>query len=391
MQRLLPTLILTLLMCTAGSARANSPSAAIADLNISLPTGDGLLASIRRDLSVAGYRLNEEAQVLRGLNGAIEVKEPWSEANELLQKAEQVYEGFELKEALEALDSIDALLLDTSPEPQGKALLARRFLLEGLIRFAQGKTARAIHGFRLTHRLTPSFVKLDAGKHRPAVVKLYAQAVQENKDASPITLSHKLKPKDAALHVDGAAMEKGQQVPQGPHVVMISADGYEPQSSVRSFGEQVKLKTALKPLSLTEHLRSLRREAALSRDKSPKRFQELAEQAEVDILVLVHNGPEGPRAAIYSRADESLSPWVRVGSVRWQSLLTTSDKEASKVVAASPSGARPAKPWHRKWWGASLIIGGTAAVATGLYFALSSGDSGGGGVTIDEWCFGSCE
>lgn len=391
MQRLLPTLILVLLLCTAGRARAQS-SAAIVDLNIAHPTGSGLLDSIRQDLSVAGYTLNEKAKVLRGLNGAIKDATPWSEANEILQNAEEDYEAFKLEQALKALDSIDALLLDRASEPQGKALLARRFLLEGLIRFAQGKTARAIHGFRLTHRLTPSFSTLDAGKHRPAVVKLYEAAVKDNTRAGLVSLSLDFKPAKATLHIDGLVIKKDAKVSKGPHIVMLSHEGYEKESSVRSFGDQVKVKNSLEPLSLTNHLRELRRAAALSRETKPTRFHKLAKTADVDILVLVHSGPEGPRAAVYDRADKSLSPWVRVGSVRWDSLLSGAESDGNKVViqAADP-GVQSTKPWYRKWWGSGLIVGGTAVVATGLYFALSSSDSSEGGVTIDEWCFGSCE
>ena len=379
------------LLCTAGEGHAESPSAAIADLNLSRPTGGQLLDTIRRDLSVAGYTLNEKAALLRGLQGEVVIGKAQKKAKKLLAKAQSDYENFELEDALEALQSVDSALLDEANEQEARELLSERFLLAGLIRFAQKHNDKATNNFRLAHRLQPSRKSLDISSHRPSVVSLYGGAVRLNKNAKDSTLTPSWEPAEATLYLDGKKLRKDTKVTQGPHVLTLRADGYASKSTALSLAESAEHSVRLKKLSLAKELKRLRENAASDKSSKAKRFKKLASAVAVDTLVLVQDGSDGPEGALYNRADNSLSSWVPIGGVRWESLLSRSDDEGTAVAVSSAGRNADKGPWFKQWWGGGLIVGGTAIVGTAIYFALSSSDSTSMEANIDQWCFGSCE
>ncbi len=383
-------LVSLVLFSSAGEAQAESPSAAIADLNLSRASGDWLLDTIRRDLSVAGYTLNEKAEVLRGLQGEIVGGAKVDKAERLLARAQSAYENFELDMALTSLESVDSILLDAASESEARELLADRFLLAGLIRFSQKHNDKATNNFRLAHRLRPSWKSLDLGNHRPSVVSMYGNAVKMNKNAKAAALTRSWKPENAALFLDGKAVGDSAKLTQGPHVLTLQAEGFAPHSTALSLTENAEHKVKLKPLSMTKRLRGLREIAAKSRSSKAKRFKKLASLVAVDILILVQEDADGPKAAVYSRADNSLSEWVQIGGVRWESLLSIDEKDSGTIKLTSERPSDTRGPWFKQWWGGSLIVGGTAIVGTAIYFALSSSESTNMKATIDQWCFGSC-
>jgi hypothetical protein len=378
------------LLWTAGEVHAESPSAAIADLNLSRPAGGGLLDTIRRDLSVAGYTLNEKAELLRGLQGEVFVGAEIEQATKLLEAAQSAYENFELDDALDSLQSMDSILLDAASEEDERELLAERFLLAGLIRFAQKLEDKATNNFRLAHRLKPSRKSLDIKSHRPSVVSMYGGAVRLNKNARASNLTRSWQPENATLYLDGKRVGNTAELPRGPHVLTLKAEGYASQSTALSLDESTDHKIELKRLSLTKNLRRLREIAATDKASSARRFEELAALVGVDALVLVQGTADEPRGAIYNRADKSLSEWVPIGGVRWESLLSRGEEKAATIAVAANGREQESGPWFKQWWGGGLIVGGTAIVGTAIYFALSSSDSTNMEATIDQWCFGNC-
>jgi hypothetical protein len=349
------------------------------------------LDTIRRDLSVAGYTLNEKAALLRGLQGEVVVDNTLEKAKTLLAEAQSDYENFELEDALEALQSVDSTLLDAANEEEARALLAERFLLAGLIRFAQKHNDKATNNFRLAHRLQPGKKSLDISSHRPSVVSLYGGAVRLNKNAKASTLARSWEPADATLYLDGKKLRKDTKVTQGPHILTLRADGYASKSTALSLADSAEHSVRLKKLSLTKELKRLREIAAKGNSSKAKRFKKLASAVAVDTLVLVQDGSDGPEGALYNRADHSLSSWVPIGGVRWESLLTRSDDDGTAVTVSSAGRSDDRGPWFKQWWGGGLIVGGTAIVGTAIYFALSSSDSTNMEANIDQWCFGSCQ
>lgn len=379
------------LFCTAGQVHAESPSAAITDLNLSRPTGGQLLDTIRRDLSVAGYTLNEKVELLRGLQGEIVVGSELKKATKRLADAQSAYENFDLDDALEALESVDSLLLDAATEEEARALLSERFLLAGLIRFAQKHNDKATNNFRLAHRLRPSRQSLDISSHRPSVVSLYGAAVRLNKNAKASTLARSWEPADATLYLDGKKLRKNSKLTQGPHILTLRADGYASKSTALSLAESAEHSASLKQVSLTNSLQRLREIAASDKGSKAKRFKKLASLVAVDTLVLVQDGADGPEGALYNRADDSLTSWVPIGGVRWESLLSRAEIGTTTVSVSSAGSKDTGGPWFKQWWGGGLIVGGTAIVGTAIYFALSSSDSTNMEANIDQWCFGSCQ
>ncbi len=383
------SLLVLLLFGSEGLAKA--PTIAIVDLNLDEGTGAPLIDSIRQDLSVAGYVLSEGGEILRGLQGPLATSDNTrQEAEEHLQSAQRAYEKFELDKALVSLAAANDLLLSAATEMKVRPLLAKGYLLAGLIRVAQDRSDKAINNFRLAHRLSPRVVKLNAADHRPSVVKLYREAVRRNTDAKPTRLRRDWTPKDASLRVDGRLVEAKKKISQGPHILTLKAEGYASESVALALAADASHSTSLQALSLTEALRALRKLAASESSQSTVHFQKIAKRSGVESLVLIRSGEEGPRAALYHLADESLSSWVQVASVRWESLLSLEGKSAARIALTPAAKEQEARPWYATLWGGGLLVGGTAVAGAALYFALSASDSSDSKGTIDEWCFGSC-
>jgi tetratricopeptide (TPR) repeat protein len=389
--RISSSLAFLLLLATAGRAHAKPVTAAIADLKLGEPTGSQLIDSIRTDLSVSHYSINEKPELLRGLQGKIPDAERLQKAAALLQASQEAYENFKLEEALRSLQKVSALLRDAASEERERELLAQRYLLAGLVRMAQERSAKALNNFRLAHRLRPDQDTLDAGRHRPSVVSMYEEAVQQNKSASAAKLVRAWEPASAVLYVDGRALGSADKLSQGPHIFTLTSEGYESASVALSLGASTTHEVKLRQLSLTEQLQRQRVHTILDTSSDAARFEKLAELAAVDFLVLVRGGPEGPRGAIYDRANKSLSAWVTIGSVRWESLLSREESSAAAMDLQVSSQRSADEPWFKQWWGGGLIVGGTAIVGTAIYFALSASESSDREATIDQWCFGSCK
>lgn len=379
-----------LLAASATAADAKPRSTAIADLNLRQPISSQLINKVRADLSLSGYTLNEKAAFLRELQGAMVLKPGLAEAAMHLRNAQESYEEFKLERALAGLQTVDSILFDAASGDKERKLLAQRYLLAGLIRVAQSQRDKAINDFRLAHRLKPSLEQLDAGSHRPSVVTLYADAVRQNRNAKAAKLVRAWEPSAAQLYVDGLLLGKSGKVTQGPHILSLQADGYQGKSLALSLAAATTHKVELVQLTQAQRLRTLRIAAATGEQDDTSNLSRLADLVAVDTLVLVRGGSQGPSAALYDRGSASLSAWVQIGSVRWQSLLTPEESGGGAMKLEVARQDTPTHPWFRQWWGGGLIVGGTALVGTAIYFALSAGDSANSEATIDQWCFGSC-
>ncbi len=376
-------LVVVLLLSAMSSAKAGAETALIVDVSGTSTDSSALHKLIHKDVLLAGYSQSNDAALRDAMVAPLPAAETWSFEEGQLEAAEKSYERFELKASIGHLESFDASWRNKSSSAKGQRLLSKRYLLGGLVRFAQGEKDKARDNFRLSHRLAPKITRLAASQYRPAVVKLYDEAVQANTTAGVAHLVQDWSPSSARLFVDGIASEPST-VLTGPHLLSLEAPGYTRASFVKFLTAETKLVAKLEKIGRVARLLELRR-GALRADTTNLRA--LASATGVPTLVLFKHSDAGPLGAVYREVEGSLSPWVAIGSMRWRAALDRTPADSTELVASTPKRSRS---WYKTWWGGGLLAaGGGAALGATLYllFSPSDGDS----ATIDEWCFGSCE
>lgn len=166
----------------------------------------------------------------------------------------------------------------------------------------------------------------------------------------------------------------------------VHAPGFQDEVRVILPGDDEPLALALAPQTSEATLRDL--QTQWREEAGPEPLREIATRTDLELLVLIRLDEDLVEAMVYRPTDSELGPWLRIGSLEWSSALR---KDPIRTDLKLGPSARNSAPWYRRWWGGGLIaVGTSAAVGTALYFLLSPGDSNGGGVTIDQWCIGSC-
>ncbi len=363
-----------------GSARADSEVALIVDLDANAEPNALLLERVRRDLHLAGYARSDDEMLRGAMVDALPSAADWSAQEAQLASAELAYESFKLSKAIGALDSFDRSWKEKPSTAKGIRLLSKRYLLGGLVRFAEGNKNKARDNFRLSHRLAPSVLHLDRSQYRPALVALFGAAVKANLDSVVIQFRPDFEPAAARLFVDGRLHKQGSPMLAGPHLLSVEAPGFERAIFVKMLAANTKLVVRLQETGRIAKLHQLRRGA---RTLALEVLGRLAQDSGVSALVLLRRGS----GAVYRHEEGSLTKWAVVGSAEWQSAL--SQLAPHRKTFGVHAESRRTDAWYMTWWGGGLlVVGGSAIVGSALFLLLSPSDSS--DTTIGEWCFENC-
>ncbi len=369
----------------SGSASAESEVALIVDLDANDESNSLVLERVRRDLHLAGYARTDDEMLRQSMVGPLPGAADWSAEEAQLANAEDAYESFELPKAIAALDSFDRGWKGKPSTAKGIRLLSKRYLLGGLVRFAEGNRDKARDNFRLSHRLAPSVLHLDRSQYRPALVTLFEEAVKANQAAVVIRFRPDFEPAFSKLFVDGRLHRRGSAMLAGPHLLSVEAPGFERAILVKMLAANTKLVVRLQKTGRLAMLHQLRRDA---RTLTLEALGTLTAEAGVHSLVLLRRGTGSRTGAVYRHGERSLTQWAVLGSAEWQSALSQRASHKNTLVGPHPTSQGNAA-WYKTWWGGGLlVVGGSAIVGSTLFLLLSPSDSS--STTIGEWCFENC-